>query len=94
MKYALIENNIVVQIQPNRQNGFIEVDRSVICGMIKNGDSFISPDPTPTSPYAKMAELEKKRTFRRESEARRGVEGAQEWLNNLDAEIEALRPID
>lgn len=48
MKYALIENNIVMQTQPNYQTGFVEVPDSVIVGMIDNGDgTFSNPPPTP-----------------------------------------------
>ena len=45
MKYAKIENNIVVQIQPNKQEGFIEVNDDIVCGMVKQSDDkFINPD--------------------------------------------------
>jgi hypothetical protein len=47
MKYAKIENNIVIQTQPNNQPGFIEVDNSVVCGMIKNGSKFENPTVEP-----------------------------------------------
>lgn len=44
MKYAKIENNIVIQIQPNPEDGFIEVDDDVVCGMIQKEDgSFVNP---------------------------------------------------
>jgi len=42
--------------------------------------------------YEQIAELELTRTPRREREGRMGVLGAQQWLDDLDAEIEALRP--
>lgn len=45
MKYAKIENNIVVQIQPHKEHGFIEVSDSVVCGQIKKDDGkFDNPD--------------------------------------------------
>lgn len=43
MKYALIIDNIVVQVQPNEQEGFIKVGDDVVCGMIKEGDTFVNP---------------------------------------------------
>jgi len=43
MKYAKIENDVVVQVQPNKQDGFVEVEDSVICGMVKNGEIFEIP---------------------------------------------------
>ncbi len=92
MKFALIENGIVLQIQPNKQDGFIEVDDSVICGMLVDGGVFTTPEPEPKSPYQAMSDLESTRTPRREREARMGVTGAQQWLDDLDLEIEALRP--
>ena len=42
MKYALIENGIVKQVQPYTQTGFIKVDETVICGMVDNGDGTFS----------------------------------------------------
>ena len=50
MKYAKIENSIVVQVQPNKQDGFLQVDDYVIAGMIKdkNGD-YYAPALTPTT---------------------------------------------
>jgi hypothetical protein len=48
MKYAKIENDVVEQTQPNREDGFIEVGDNVVCGMIDNGDgSFSNPEMTP-----------------------------------------------
>jgi hypothetical protein len=47
MKYAKITNGIVEQIQPNQEDGFIEVSDDVICGQVDNGDgSFSNPAPT------------------------------------------------
>lgn len=44
MKYAKIENNIIIQIQPNKEDGFVKVDENVVCGMIQNEDgSFSNP---------------------------------------------------
>lgn len=44
--YALIKNNEVIQIQPYKETGFVKVDDSVVCGMIKNGDAFENPQPS------------------------------------------------
>ena len=44
MRYAKIENDIVVQIQPNKEKGFVQVDDSVICGMVVSGDTFVVPE--------------------------------------------------
>lgn len=43
MNYVKLENNIVVQVQPNKQDGFIEVEGNVICGMILNNGVFEVP---------------------------------------------------
>lgn len=43
MRFAKLENNIVVQIQPNKEKGFVEVDDSVCCGMILENGKFITP---------------------------------------------------
>ena len=48
MKYALIENGIVKQVQPYTQTGFIKVDETIVCGMVDNGDgTFAIPMKTP-----------------------------------------------
>lgn len=44
MKYAKIVGNIVKQVQPNGQEGFIEVPDNVICGMTEEDGSFILPE--------------------------------------------------
>jgi hypothetical protein len=41
MKYAKIENNIVIQTQPNEEEGFVEVSDSVFCGMELVDEKFI-----------------------------------------------------
>ena len=47
MAYVLIEKNIVVQKQPNAQDGFIEVSDDVVCGQILQKDgTFKNPEPT------------------------------------------------
>lgn len=47
MKYALLdEDDVVIQVQPYHQAGFIEVPDSVVCGQIKQGEYFITPPPT------------------------------------------------
>ena len=43
MKYALIESGVVVQVQPNEQNGFIEVADNIHCGLLYNGETFTPP---------------------------------------------------
>ena len=43
MKYALIENNIVTQIQPNLEEGFVEVSDDIVCGMVQQGNEFVLP---------------------------------------------------
>ena len=50
---------------------------------------YVEPEP---DPYDEIATLERTRTERRKREARMGVDGAQQWLDDLDVEIEALRP--
>ena len=43
MKYQKTELGVVVQIQPNYGNGFIECDDSVVCGMLFDGVSYTNP---------------------------------------------------
>ena len=51
MKYAKIVDGIVVQTQPNKQEGFIEVADDVVCTQIKKGNSFVNP-PVISKTYA------------------------------------------
>lgn len=47
MKYAKLDKNgLVIQIQPNAEKGFIEVDDNVHCGMIQTKDGFVIPPLT------------------------------------------------
>ena len=58
MAWVKIENNIVIQKQPNQEEGFVEVPDSVICGQIKQSDgSFVNPTP-PELTYAEKRERE------------------------------------
>jgi hypothetical protein len=50
MKYALIISGVVKQVQPNKQDGFIEVENNIICGMLYDGTSFSNPVIVPTPP--------------------------------------------
>ncbi len=61
--------------------------------LVDKGEAEILPyvEPEP-NPYVEIATLEATRTERRKREARMGVSGAQQWLDDLDVEIEALRP--
>ena len=71
---------------PLRYKG--RIDAEVLRGEATITD-YTEPEPTV---YQKMAALEATRTPRREREARLGDAAAQVWLDNLDDEIEALRP--
>ncbi len=58
MAWVKIKNNIVIQKQPNQEEGFVEVSDSVICGQIKQSDgSFVNPTP-PELTYAEKRERE------------------------------------
>ena len=92
MKYFMVKNGIVVQVICNPREGFTETNENVIPGMLFDSGVFTTPEPEPKSPYDAMSSLEAARTPSREREARMGVTGAQQWLDNLDLEIEALRP--
>ena len=50
MRYALIISGVVKQVQPNKQDGFIEVENNIICGMLCDGTSFSNPVIAPTPP--------------------------------------------
>jgi len=50
MTYVLIESGVVLQKQPNPQDGFIEASDGVVCGMLYNSETgeFTTPEPPPT----------------------------------------------
>ena len=49
MTYLLIESGVVVQKQPNPQDGFIAASDGVVCGMLYNAETgeFTAPEPVP-----------------------------------------------
>lgn len=60
MKYALIIENEVMQVQPNSQAGFISVSDEVIPGMVYDGEEFLIPE-APTKNYTVASKLKLKR---------------------------------
>ncbi|WP_295855908.1 DUF4376 domain-containing protein [uncultured Xylophilus sp.] len=46
MQYVLIEAGVVIQRQPNTEEGFVEAPDAVICGWVWNGSEF-TPPPLP-----------------------------------------------
>ena len=45
MAYVKIENGVVIQKQPNQQEGFIEAPNSVVCGFLYENGVFTQPLP-------------------------------------------------
>ena len=46
MKYALLRNDLVVQVALFPKTGYVPVDSSVFAGFVRNGDDeFINPSP-------------------------------------------------
>lgn len=50
MKYALIVNNKVEQVQPNSKDGFVKVEDNVVCGMVLNNGVYENPVIEPRLP--------------------------------------------
>ena len=46
MAWVKIENNTIIQKQPYQEEGFVEAPDNVICGMVKEGNSFVNPPET------------------------------------------------
>ena len=57
--------------------------------LVEDPELWVSPA---SLAYSQMSALESTRTERRKRDARMGAEGAQQWLDALDVQIEALRP--
>lgn len=91
MRYALIKNKVVVQIDCNDRDGFVEVGDNVVCGMICKNDNFVLP-PTPEKTSLELIiELESKQTPRLLREAALGQQYAINILAEIDTQITALR---
>lgn len=61
MKYALIIDGVVTQVQPNEETGFIEVDDDVVCGMIDNGLGIFAIPPKTADELVEIAKEEASR---------------------------------
>ncbi len=74
MKFAKIENKTVIQVQPNEQDGFVEVEGNVVCGMVLNDEEvFIAPE---------IVEAEIRVTLKqiKEEAGRRITESSHDWM--------------
>tara|TARA_R110002074_G_scaffold195878_7_gene362463 strand:+ start:181 stop:474 length:294 start_codon:yes stop_codon:yes gene_type:complete len=91
MRYALIENNVVVQIDCKPRDGFVEVDNSVCCGMLYDGEHFSLPKPTLPSVQEQIRDLEAQQTPRLLREAAIGHQYALDKLLEIDNVITYLR---
>lgn len=57
MAYVLISDGVVVQKQPDEQDGFIEAPEEVVCGWLYDGMVFAAPYLAPTLPELKAAKI-------------------------------------
>ena len=58
MKYAKVVNSKVVQVQPYKESGFVQVPDNVVAGMIQEGDDFVNPPiPQEQIDQARISEL-------------------------------------
>ena len=56
MVWVKIENNVVIQKQPYKEDGFIEVADDVFCTQIQDGDLFVNPPIIPKTYSENRAE--------------------------------------
>jgi peptide deformylase len=54
--YILLKNNVVVQKQPNPQDGFVWTDKDVVCGQIEKDGVFSNPKPSKSDAQQKTNE--------------------------------------
>jgi hypothetical protein len=50
MPYVKIKDNVVIQKQPRKAEGFVEAPDTVVCGMLYDGKNFTNPPPAPKEP--------------------------------------------
>ena len=51
MKYCKLENNVVIQVQPNKADWFVECPDNIHCGLVWNGVDYEQPVIVITSEY-------------------------------------------
>tara|TARA_R110000851_G_C12922816_1_gene550491 strand:+ start:517 stop:837 length:321 start_codon:yes stop_codon:yes gene_type:complete len=100
MAYVRIENGIVVQKQPNKQEGFIKATESVVCGQILVDGEFVNPIIEVSEDEAnrnEITKLESMITRRAEREASKRDDGkligyinGDIYCDDINAEIERL----
>lgn len=88
MKYAKIENGVVVQTQPYNENGFVIVPDNTGCGMMWDGYKLSIPTVVLTE-QEQIIELERQITPRRVREAILGTDNG--WLVEIERKISVLR---
>jgi len=97
MRYALIKDNKVVQIDCSPREGFIEVEDSIVCGMLYDGEHFSPPQSQsqsqPVSIQQQILDLESQQTPRLLREATMGQQYALDKLSEIDEAITYLRDI-
>jgi len=91
MRYALMHMNEVVQVDCSPRDGFIEVDDSVCCGMLHDGERFFLPQSQPVSIQQQILDLESQQTPRLLREAALGHQYAVDKLSEIDEAITYLR---
>ena len=89
MSYVLVKDGVVVQKQPNAQDGFIEVPDAVHCGQLYDGTVFTNPPPAPVTPRQEITRLEAEVSPRRIRESVLGTDGG--WLAAQEALIATQR---
>jgi hypothetical protein len=55
--FILLVNNVVMQKQPNAQDGFVWTDKDVVCGQIEKDGVFSNPKPKGLTPKEKSNAL-------------------------------------
>jgi len=91
MRYAKIENNEVVQVDCNPREGFVEVDDSICCGMLFDGEDFSIPKPVRPTIQEQIEALEAQQTPRLLREALEGQAYALGKLSEIEDAIQLLR---
>lgn len=91
MKYVLVEDGVVVQIDCNPRVGFIEAEDCIVCGMLYDGDNFSPPKAQPVSILKQILALEAELTNRTLREALAGQAFALNKIAEIDSAIKLLR---
>lgn len=91
MKYAFVENGVVIRVGVKKMPGMIEAPDDVYCGKLYDGNEFSDPKPVDKSAAMQIEELELSVTSRHLRGVALGDQYAIDHIRDVESKIAALR---